>query len=103
MQEKGFFAKIFDLSFSEFITVKIIKVLFIIGIILATIAALGFLFSSIATGKFFAIIFGLIISPIIWFLYVIMIRVWLEVIIVLFRVAENTTEIVQLKRSELEK
>ncbi len=103
MQDKGFFAKIFDLTFSEFVTVKIIKVLFIIGIILATLGALGFLISSFATGKFFAIIMGLILSPIIWIVYVIMIRVWLEIIIVIFRIAENTTELVQLKKSELGK
>lgn len=103
MQDKGFFAKIFDLTFSEFVTVKIIKVLFIIGIILATLGALGFLISSFASGKFFAIIMGLILSPIIWIVYVIMIRVWLEIIIVIFRIAENTTELVQLKKSELGK
>jgi uncharacterized membrane protein len=103
MQDKGFFTKIFDLTFSEFVTVKIIKVLFIIGIILATLGALGFLISSFATGKFFAIIMGLILSPIIWIVYVIMIRVWLEIIIVIFRIAENTTELVQLKKSELGK
>ena len=100
MEDAGFIARIFDFSFKEFVTTKIIKVLFVLGIIVATIGALGFLISSFATGKFFGILIGLVLAPIIWFVYIVLIRVWLEIIIVLFRIAENTNKLVDLQKKQ---
>lgn len=90
MQEsKSFLSALFDFSFSEFITIKIIKVLYVIGIILAGIAALFMIGGGFGT-SFFAGILALIISPIIFLLYVLVVRIWLELIIVLFKIADNT-------------
>jgi len=93
--EKGFFAAIFDLSFSEFVTIKIIKFLFALAIIASAVMTIilivgGFATESIAVGVMF-----LILSPIIFFLYVLMARVWLELIIVVFKIAENTSRLVE--------
>ena len=97
MQQKGFFAALFDLSFSEFITTKLIKVLYILLLVLI---AIGYVVAVI-TG--FADSFGqgllmLVVGAIGAFLYVILARVWMEIIIVLFRIAENTSEIAQQGR-----
>ena len=95
MQEKkGFLGALFDFSFSEFITIKLIQVLFIIGIIFSAIVALIFIVSGFNISSGAGILF-LILSPIIFVLYVILIRIWLEIIIVIFKIAENTKKLAE--------
>ena len=89
MAEKGFLGSLFDLSFTEFITTRVIKVLFILAIIVAAIVAFVMIVSAFAAGALSGIVV-LIISPILFLLCVILARVWLELIIVIFRIAENT-------------
>jgi hypothetical protein len=89
MEEKGFFGKLFDLSFSEFITISIIKVLYVIAIILSAIWALVVLISGFTRGVGSAIA-GIILAPIVFFISVLLARIWMEVIMVLFKIAENT-------------
>ncbi len=94
MAQKGFFGGLFDLSFSEFVTTRVIKVLFVILIILSAIGALALLIGGIAKGGPGAFL-AIIVAPIAFILYVLGARIWLEVIIVLFRIAENTTRLVE--------
>lgn len=97
---KGFFAGLFDLSFSNFITTKIIKFIFGLWIIFSALALLG----GLITGAMrlgdepiqgIAII---IVSPLAALLYLIIGRMYLELVIVLFRIAENIGEINQKTR-----
>ncbi len=88
---KGFVEKLFDFSFTQFITASIIKVLYIMGIILNGILALAMLISGIASGSVGAAILGFVLAPIVFALSVIWLRVCLELVIVIFRIGENTT------------
>lgn len=94
MQDKGFFAVLFDLSFSEFVTTRIIKVLYCISIVLAGIWALAILVGCIANGGAAAFL-GLIFAPLLFFFLLLCARLWLEFIIVVFRIAENTAQLVE--------
>lgn len=104
MQDKGFFGALFDLSFSEFVTTKLIKILYILLLILIAIGLVVGLISSLITmfsrGGFFPGLLGLIFAPIGALIWVIMARVWMELIIVIFRIAENTTDLVQMKKMQ---
>jgi hypothetical protein len=93
MQEKGFFGRLFDLSFNEFVTTKIIKVLFVLAIIGSAFGGLAIMLGLFATKTFFGVVGGLIAGPLAFLLYVIAARVWMEVLIVLFRIAENTAKL----------
>ena len=93
---KGFFTTLFDFSFSEFIVPKIIKVLFGIGIIGAAIFALGMIVSGFA-GHWARGLLMIILSPVFFALGVIIVRVYMELILVLFRIADNTSKMVQDK------
>jgi len=95
MNDKGFFGSLFDLSFTEFVTTRIIKLLFIVGIVAAGIGALAILGGAIAAGGFLRIVLGLVLAPVAFVLYVLLVRVWLELIIVAFRIAENTGRLVE--------
>lgn len=95
----GFFATLTDFSFTEFVTTKIIKILYGLGILSAGLIALLAVISGFATGLAAGILM-LILSPVIFVLFVIYARVSLEILIVIFRIAENTTEIAKQTRKE---
>lgn len=97
-QPSNFFKTLFDFSFTEFVTTKIIKILYGIGIFIAALVALGFIVSGFSDSFGKGIIF-LILSPIVFIIYTILARVGLEVIIVLFRISENVGEIAKAKKA----
>jgi hypothetical protein len=89
---------LFDLSFSEFVTTRIIKVIFVICIIFAGIGTLGLVLSGFGVGAGAGLL-CLIASPIVFLLYVLAARVWCELIMVVFRIAENTGRLVDRSTS----
>ena len=99
MENHGFFKRLFDLSFKEFITPKIVTFLFIVEIIIGGLGGLGLLIKGISSGVGMAFL-SLIIAPIFFLLYVVFSRIWLEIVIVLFRIAENTTLFVEQKQEK---
>jgi len=98
-EKKGFLGRLFDLSFTEFVTTSIIKFLYILAIIIAAIAAIAVIVTGFQSG-FIGGIIALILSPIVFLIYVLLSRVWLELIIVIFRIAENTSHLVEKNKSE---
>lgn len=98
MQQKGFFQSLFDLSFSSFITTKIIKVLYVIAIILTAIAALGYIIWAFTESVGFGLVMLIVVAPLVSLLYIIYARVFLEILIVIFRIMETNTELVHLQR-----
>jgi len=97
-QAAGFISSLFDLSFSNFITPKLIKVLFVISIVLAALGALAVVASSFMQSAIAGIFVLLIIAPILFFFYVIYARVMMEVLIVIFRGSEHLAEIAKQGR-----
>jgi hypothetical protein len=87
----SFFRALFDFSFSEFVTPKIIKILYVIALILVGLASLGFMIAMFSQGGGW-ILLGLLFAPIMFVLYVIFVRVGYEILIVLFQIAENTRD-----------
>jgi hypothetical protein len=85
MMERGFISSLFDFSFSEFITPKIVSALYMIGVILAGISALAMIFMGFTSGVLVGLL-AIIVSPLLFFLNVIVLRLWLEIIIVLFKI-----------------
>ncbi|MBN1155348.1 DUF4282 domain-containing protein [candidate division KSB1 bacterium] len=96
-QPSNFIQTLFDFSFSEFVTTKIIKILYGIGILFAAFGALALIVSGFGDSFGKGLLF-LIISPVIFIIYTIFARVLLETIIVMFRIAENVKEIADSKK-----
>jgi hypothetical protein len=94
MSQKSSIGILFDLSFSEFVTTRVIKLLFIIGVFFAAIGTIILILSGFSDGIGKGIMF-LILSPLLFLLYVLGARIWCEMIIVLFRIAENTSRLVE--------
>jgi len=91
-EAKGFIGALFDLSFTSFITTKLVKVLYIIAIVGAALEALGVIGIGFARGSLYGLIM-LVASPIVFFAIVIVARVYMELVIVIFRAAEQLTEV----------
>ena len=90
--EKPFFSSLFDFSFSSFITPKIIKILFVIGLILVAIFTLIMIITAFISHIGFGVVI-LILSPIIFFLYTLAVRIYLELLIVIFRIQGDIAEL----------
>ena len=95
---QGFLASLFDMSFTSFVTTKLIKVLYVLGILGAGLMALSIATSGFARGAGTGLLALIIVAPIVFFLCVIYSRVILELIIVVFRVAEHVAEIARQGR-----
>jgi Domain of unknown function (DUF4282) len=97
--QKGFFASLFDTSFSSLVTPRIIKVIYIILLVVLGLVAVVALITGIARGGA-SIIATIIIVPLAFLLYVIFARVYLEIVIVLFKIKDSNEELVALTRAQ---
>lgn len=86
---KSFFAALFDISFSSFIIPKILKFLFVIGVVLSGLGAVIFLVTSLLKGSVTSILMGIVVAPLMFLLYVILIRVYCELLLVFFSLRDN--------------
>jgi hypothetical protein len=101
--EPGFFKKLFELEFRHFVTPSVVKVLYVLWIIVATLYGLFFFFAGLAAagsddGGGAGVLLALI-APVLWFLMVVYGRVIIEVFIALIRTAQNTTKLVDYAQS----
>jgi uncharacterized membrane protein len=101
METKGFFASLFDLSFSSLVTPKIITIIYVITLIGIGLIAILFTISAFSTSSGFGAVTLLIIAPIMSLFYIVYARVFLEFFIAIFRMAETNAELVALKRIEM--
>jgi|SRR5580704_7297255 hypothetical protein len=92
--KSGFFGSLFDLSFTSLIATKIIKVLYVLAIIVIGLYALVFIGAAFHDSTAAGIAVLLIVAPIFSLISLIYTRVLLEVFIALFRIMENTSELV---------
>jgi Domain of unknown function (DUF4282) len=94
---RGFFARLFDFSFEEFITPSIIKVLFLIAMVVIGLSVLGGIIVGFMRSPGLGV--GALIGGVIFgFFALLYARVILEVFIVFFRIRDNTEEIAKSKR-----
>lgn len=89
-QSKGFFGSLFDFGFTSFITLKFLRVIYAVVVVLIILTGLFLVVRGLTQGGAGAV-FGLVIAPILTLLYLVLARIYLEVVAVLFRIGENTT------------
>ncbi len=120
-QGKGFIGSLFDLSFSSFVTVRLVKVLYVLTLVLLVLAYVGIAIAIFAGNDEQAVSIGadgtiqsedsggsnvllgvlwlLILGPLMIFFYTLLYRVFFELIVVVFRIYENTRDQLALARS----
>jgi hypothetical protein len=89
-----FISPIFDITFSTFITSKLISMLYIASIVVAALSTL-----SVVIGGFAADVTGgvivLVLSPLIFLVQLVWFRVLLEIVVIIFKIAESLRSIDQ--------
>jgi Domain of unknown function (DUF4282) len=117
--QRGFFGSLFDLSFTSFVTTKLIKVLYVLSLVILAIAyvviAIAFFTSgggdsvtigddgSFETDSGGSTALGLlwlfVLGPLFLFFYTLAYRVLFELVVVLFRIFENTRDQLAVTRA----
>jgi hypothetical protein len=98
-EKKCFCGSLFDLSFSELITMRVIKVLYAIGILIAGVAGLYLIVTAFTKG-FGPGLLHVIAAPIVFVFLVIVLRVCMELVLTLFKIEENTRNLVPAQEDE---
>ncbi|MBJ7519978.1 MAG: DUF4282 domain-containing protein [Solirubrobacteraceae bacterium] len=115
--QKGFFGSLFDLSFSSFVTTKVIKVLYVLSLVLLVLAYIAIAVALFTGGSSSPDYYGdgfytdsggspalgllwlFVGGPLMLFFYTLFYRVVFELIIVVFRIFENTRDQLELMRA----
>ncbi|MCK5065449.1 MAG: DUF4282 domain-containing protein [Candidatus Fermentibacteraceae bacterium] len=100
MEDKGFFGSLFDFSFESFVFPKVISFIYGIIVVLMAIGYLGLLVFAFGQGTTEGVA-AIILGPVVLILYLIMVRAWMEIAIVMFRIYDNTGKIVEMKKQNL--
>jgi hypothetical protein len=101
LTQRRFFSSLFDLSFTSLITTKIIKVLYLLSILLIGLTAAIVVLAAFHQSSVAGLLVLVVIAPIVSLFYLIYTRVVLELVIALFRIMENTGELVAQGRRDL--
>lgn len=100
MPQKGFLASLFDLSFTNLVTTKVIKFVYVITLIAIALLALVFIVAAFNESAGYGVVTLLIIAPVLSLLYVVYTRVILEFIIAIFRIMEYQRDLLALAREQ---
>ena len=84
-----FFKALFDFNFSTFVTMKLIKPLYIFFMVMIGLASLFFLLTSMMAGGT-GILIALIFVPLYFIFMMVTMRVWMEALVLLFDINDRT-------------
>lgn len=93
---RGFFESLFDLSFSEFIATRLVRAMFGITVFVAGLFGLFITISGLSSNSGWTRLASLVIGPVGFMLTVIWARLILELMIVVFRIADHSRDTVAL-------
>ena len=88
--QKSFFEKLFDFSFSSFITPQIVGALYVIGLALGIITAIGAILSGFVNRGLIGGVFAAVVYILGLLIFAIVSRISLEGFVAVIRTAENT-------------
>lgn len=89
IEAKKFFSSLLDTRFTSFITPRVIRVIYILALIGASLEALGIAFTGFRVNAALGIFMLVIVAPLFWLFAVLVARVYLEIIRVIFTIADD--------------
>jgi len=99
-EEKGFWSSLFDFSFTSFALPKLVPVLYIVAIVFIALIILFYVAMAFSNNIFLGLLMLLVGAPILFFVYIFSTRLWLEALLILFRIREDLQEM--KKKEEIE-
>ena len=95
---KSFFATLFDFEFKHFVTIQSTKVIYMVLMGVLFLVGALFFFSLVVTGlandSLLTVVGGFVVVPLVTLAYLVFLRIFMETIVVFFRIGENTTAMV---------
>jgi len=88
-EAKGLLRSLFDFGFTNLITIRIIRFVYVLIVVLYTIGAIGFFVAGLASGTAIGVFSALILVPLAYLVYLILARIALEILIVVFRMGDD--------------
>ena len=96
---KDFLSGLMDFTFTEFVTTRIVKFVYILHLVLAGLFCISMLFKALLSGSFLSAIGGMLLAPILFIILALVGRIYAELVIVIFRIAENTGRLADQSKS----
>ena len=93
--DKGFFGSLFDFSFDNFIATKLVKFLYVLTLILLSVAAIIYLIAglvALGNGSGYGLLL-IVLAPVVWLFGLVVARLYLELVIVMFKISEDIKDI----------
>jgi hypothetical protein len=88
LEGQGLVSALTDFSFQRFVTVRLVPVLYTLGLILGAVLASSYLLTALRLGVLVTLV-GLVMVPLGYLIFALYLRVALELVIVLFRIEEG--------------
>jgi uncharacterized membrane protein len=85
---KALVALLFDFSFKEFLTPRLVRMIYALSLVVALVSALAWMFSGFQVGILYGF-FTLVTGPVAFAVYVLGARVMMELVLAVFRIAEH--------------
>lgn len=92
---KGFLGSLFDISFTSFVTPKVIRVLYLLIMIGTILTALSYSVIAFRVNAAFGIVTLFVLAPLFSMIILAMWRILLEFFVVIFRISEDIREVRQ--------
>jgi len=99
IQSIGFVQALMDFSFTQFVGESLVKILYYLGIVLVAIFGIVAVVVGFTNGVSYGI-GALIMAPVLFVVFVVALRVFLEFVIVVFRSADFTSQIAENTASQ---
>lgn len=99
LETKGFLGSLFDFSFTSFVTLRFLRVIYALLVVLILLAGLAFFIAGLASGEAAGIAGAFIVVPLATLLYLVFARIYMEIIALFFRIGENTNRMAALMGS----
>ena len=97
--EHGFFRSLVDISFTSFVTTKIIKFIYVVTLMLIAIAAVVLVVAMFREDIAWGVLALLAIAPLGVLVSVVLVRLWFELVIQAFRITELLRDQNQMQRA----
>jgi uncharacterized membrane protein len=90
--QRGFLESLMDTRFDSLITPKLVRFLYVIGMIVLAIGAIAWVIAGFANSAGTGVLF-LVLAPLVALVYLIVIRLYLELIVVAFKIRDAAEQI----------
>jgi predicted benzoate:H+ symporter BenE len=98
-RETSFLGALFDFSFRSFVTLRIVRFLYAVAVVFLVVGVVVAVVGGMAAGRNALEVAGfLLFVPIAAFLHLLLIRVFLELMVVIFRIGETQGQILEALR-----